>query len=39
MIADKLNIQFIIITHNQKLIEIADKLFTVENRGGVSYVF
>lgn len=38
LISDKLKIQFIIVTHNQSLIDCADKLFTVKQKKGVSYV-
>lgn len=38
LLSEKLKLQFIIITHNQSLIESADKLFTVEQKKGISYV-
>ena len=37
-IAEKLGIQFIIVTHNEALIDFADKVFSVTNKGGISYV-
>ena len=37
MLSDKLKIQFIIITHNQDIIESADKVFEIkQNSKGVS---
>lgn len=37
-ISHKMQIQFIIITHMPELLEHADKVFTVENKNGKSYV-
>jgi len=37
-LSKKLNIQFIIVTHNKNLIECADILFTVKKKEGQSYV-
>lgn len=38
MLSEKLNIQFIIVTHIQELIESADKVFNIKIKKGVSYV-
>jgi len=37
-IGSKLGIQHIIVSHEENLLEAADKVFTVENRKGVSVV-
>lgn len=37
-LSDRLNLQFIIITHEQTLTEYADKIFTVKLRRGISHV-
>ena len=37
-LSEKLNIQFIIVTHSTEVIDSADKLFNVQLREGVSYV-
>lgn len=38
MISEKLGLQIIMVTHNPELIEASDRVFTVENKKGVSYV-
>lgn len=38
LLSDKLGLQFIVVTHNQDLIEAADKVFEVKNKRGVSHV-
>lgn len=38
MLSDKLGIQFIIVTHNQDIIENGDKVFEVSNDGSHSFV-
>lgn len=38
MLSEKLGLQFIVVTHNPDLIEVADKVFKVEIKNGVSRV-
>jgi len=37
-LSDKLKLQFIIVTHNDKLMNYADKLFVIEKKGNYSYL-